>query len=162
MPLSRRSNGRDGEDERLNGQRHRHVRLPAPSSHVPEEGGDYIGSDTVVTFSVYLSLLRSVLTLLILRVGSSRATGSVRFGTSVHRAQFDGVVFSDVPLNPSVDFHFILSFAINTPRPLPQTTSTSPPTDLSPPLGHRQPVPLRRPLCQIPLPQCRIGSQPRR
>ncbi|KAF3787280.1 Chitinase 2 [Nymphaea thermarum] len=33
-------------------------------------------------------------------------------------AEFKGVKFSDVPINPSVDFHFILSFAIDyTPTP---------------------------------------------
>ncbi|KAM7496659.1 hypothetical protein LguiA_021073 [Lonicera macranthoides] len=35
-------------------------------------------------------------------------------------AEFNGIKFSDVPINPNVDFHFILSFAIN------YTTSSSP------------------------------------
>ncbi|KAM7502011.1 hypothetical protein LguiB_000915 [Lonicera macranthoides] len=35
-------------------------------------------------------------------------------------AEFNGVKFSDVPINPNVDFHFILSFAID------YTTSSSP------------------------------------
>ncbi|KAJ0961471.1 hypothetical protein J5N97_000089 [Dioscorea zingiberensis] len=35
-------------------------------------------------------------------------------------AEFNGVKFSDVPINPNVDFHFILSFAID------YTTSNSP------------------------------------
>ncbi|XP_020255118.1 chitinase 2-like [Asparagus officinalis] len=37
-------------------------------------------------------------------------------------AEFKGVKFSDVPINPNVDFHFILSFAIDyttTPNPTP-------------------------------------------
>ncbi|XP_020590640.1 chitinase 2-like isoform X2 [Phalaenopsis equestris] len=37
-------------------------------------------------------------------------------------AEFTGVKFSDVPINSGVDFHFILSFAID------YTTSTSPPS----------------------------------
>ncbi|KAM7496657.1 hypothetical protein LguiA_021071 [Lonicera macranthoides] len=37
-------------------------------------------------------------------------------------AEFNGVKFSDVPINPNVDFHFILSFAID------YTTSSSPST----------------------------------
>ncbi|KAM0943528.1 putative chitinase [Dioscorea sansibarensis] len=41
-------------------------------------------------------------------------------------AEFNGVKFSDVPINPHVDFHFILSFAID------YTTSNSP----SPTNGH--------------------------
>ncbi|XP_072990713.1 chitinase 2-like [Typha latifolia] len=66
--------------------------------------------------SLFLPLL-----LLALLAPIIAATNSNHFAEYIG-AQFKGVKFTDVPINPSVDFHFILAFAID------YTTSTTPPS----------------------------------
>lgn len=64
-----------------------------------------------------LLFLQALLTLL----SPASAANSNLFAEYIG-AEFKGVTFSDVPINPGVDFHFILSFAID------YTTSSNPPT----------------------------------
>ncbi|KAG1368702.1 Chitinase 2 [Cocos nucifera] len=64
-----------------------------------------------------LLLLQALLTLL----SPASAANSNLFAEYIG-AEFKGVTFSDVPINPGVDFHFILSFAID------YTTSSNSPT----------------------------------
>ncbi|KAJ0966429.1 hypothetical protein J5N97_027567 [Dioscorea zingiberensis] len=69
-----------------------------------------------------LLLFQTLLLLLLATIFSHAALAAPN--TNLFReyigAEFNGVTFSDVPINPNVDFHFILSFAID------YTTSNSP------------------------------------
>nr|XP_010923493.1 chitinase 2 [Elaeis guineensis] len=71
--------------------------------------------------SYLLSSLLLLLQALLLLLSPASASNSNLF-TEYIGAEFKGVRFSDVPINPGVDFHFILSFAID------YTTSSNSPT----------------------------------
>ncbi|KAK8971400.1 hypothetical protein KSP40_PGU005389 [Platanthera guangdongensis] len=64
-----------------------------------------------------LITLFHVLILVSLHLPSSAAALLARQSSDLFRsyigAEFEDVKFSDVPINPSVEFHFILSFAID-------------------------------------------------
>ncbi|XP_008786073.2 chitinase 2-like [Phoenix dactylifera] len=66
-------------------------------------------------------LLLLLLQALLILLSPASAAGSNVFAEYIG-AEFKGVRFSDVPINPGVNFHFILSFAID------YTTSSNPPT----------------------------------
>ncbi|KAH0450803.1 hypothetical protein IEQ34_021495 [Dendrobium chrysotoxum] len=68
-----------------------------------------------------LLLLPTILIISILLSPLAGAQNSNHFAEYIG-AEFTGVKFSDVPINSGVDFHFILSFAID------YTTTTSPPS----------------------------------
>ncbi|XAR59039.1 Chitinase [Bertholletia excelsa] len=63
-------------------------------------------------FSKLFSTILVIETLLLLRSPSADARNSNLFREYIG-AIFNGVKFSDVPINPGVEFHFILAFAID-------------------------------------------------
>ncbi|KAG1368704.1 chitinase 2-like [Cocos nucifera] len=74
--------------------------------------------------SNFLSSLLLLLQALITLLSAASAADSNLF-TEYIGANFKGVRFSDVPINPGVDFHFILSFAID----YTTTSNSHTPTD---------------------------------
>ncbi|XAR59038.1 Chitinase [Bertholletia excelsa] len=70
-------------------------------------------------FSKLFTTILVIEALFLLRPPSAAARNSNLFGEYIG-AEFKGVKFSDVPINPGVQFHFILAFAID------YTTSSSP------------------------------------
>lgn len=78
---------------------------------------------STTTMAFFFSKLFSSLflcQLLLLSLPSNQAAPASNLFREYIGAEFNNVKFSDVPINPDVDFHFILSFAID------YTTSSSP------------------------------------
>ncbi|XP_008776504.2 chitinase 2-like [Phoenix dactylifera] len=73
------------------------------------------------------NLLSSLLLLLLLQVLLTLLAPASAAGSNLFReyigAEFKGVRFSDVPINPGVEFHFILSFAIDYTTDSPAPTN---------------------------------------
>ncbi|KAK1322431.1 hypothetical protein QJS10_CPA03g01369 [Acorus calamus] len=70
---------------------------------------------------IFLVLLPTLLLLLAPKTQAIQYSSQNKLFSEYIGAEFKGVKFSDVPINPHVDFHFILSFAID-------YTTSSPPT----------------------------------